>query len=105
MQRLKCIVEYDGTNFVGWQRQINGKSVQETIEDAIEKLAEKKITIFGAGRTDTGVHAVHQVFHFDFDKDIDTKKITDALNFYLKNWKKRDPIIPGIDIYESFLLL
>jgi len=85
MQRLKCIVEYDGTNFVGWQRQINGKSVQETIEDAIEKLAEKKITIFGAGRTDAGVHAVHQVFHFDFDKDIDTKKITEALNFHLKN--------------------
>ena len=85
MQRLKCIVEYDGTHFVGWQRQINGKSVQETIEDAIEKLAEKKTIIFGAGRTDTGVHAVHQVFHFDFDKDIDVKKITDALNFHLKN--------------------
>jgi tRNA pseudouridine38-40 synthase len=85
MQRLKCIVEYDGTHFVGWQRQINGKSVQETIENAIEKLAEKKITIFGAGRTDAGVHAVRQVFHFDFDKDIDAKKITDALNFHLKN--------------------
>ena len=85
MQRLKCIAEYDGTHFVGWQRQINGKSVQETIEDAIEKLAEKKITIFGAGRTDAGVHAVHQVFHFDFDKDIDAKKITEALNFHLKN--------------------
>jgi tRNA pseudouridine38-40 synthase len=85
MQRLKCIVEYDGTHFVGWQRQINGKSVQETIEDAIEKLAEKKTTIFGAGRTDAGVHAVHQVFHFDFDKDIDAKKITEALNFHLKD--------------------
>jgi tRNA pseudouridine38-40 synthase len=85
MQRLKCIVEYDGTHFVGWQRQINGKTVQETIEDAIEKLAEKKTTIFGAGRTDAGVHAVHQVFHFDFNKDIDAKKITEALNFHLKN--------------------
>jgi tRNA pseudouridine38-40 synthase len=85
MIRLKCTVEYDGTHFVGWQRQLNGKSVQQTIEEAIEKLAEKKITIFGAGRTDTGVHAVHQVFHFDFDKDIDAKKISDALNFHLKN--------------------
>ena len=85
MQRLKCIAEYDGTHFVGWQRQINGKSVQETIEDAIEKLAEQRITIFGAGRTDAGVHAVHQVFHFDFDKDIDAIKITEALNFHLKN--------------------
>jgi len=85
MPRLKCIVEYDGTHFVGWQRQLNGRSVQEAIEQAIEKVAEKKITIFGAGRTDAGVHAVHQVFHFDFNKDIDAKKITDALNFHLKN--------------------
>ena len=79
MPRLKCIVEYDGTHFVGWQRQLNGRSVQEAIEQAIEKVAEKKITIFGAGRTDAGVHAVHQVFHFDFNKDIDAKKITLSL--------------------------
>ncbi len=58
MPRLKCIVEYDGTHFVGWQRQLNGRSVQEAIEQAIEKIAEKKTTIFGAGRTDTGVHAI-----------------------------------------------
>jgi Pseudouridylate synthase len=43
MPRLKCIVEYDGTHFVGWQRQLNGRSVQEAIEQAIEKIAEKKI--------------------------------------------------------------
>ena len=85
MPRLKCIVEYDGTKFAGWQRQLNGRSVQEAIEQAIERIAEKKIVIFGAGRTDAGVHAVHQVFHFDFNKDIDVKKITDALNFHLKN--------------------
>ena len=85
MPRLKCIVEYDGTKFAGWQRQLNGRSVQEAIEQAIERIAEKKIVIFGAGRTDAGVHAVHQVFHFDFNKDIDAKKITDALNFHLKN--------------------
>ena len=46
MPRLKCIVEYDGTHFVGWQRQLNGRSVQEAIEQAIEKIAEKKITVF-----------------------------------------------------------
>jgi tRNA pseudouridine38-40 synthase len=86
MTRFKCIVEYDGTNFVGWQRQINGKSVQETIEQAIAKIAEKKITIHGAGRTDAGVHAVHQVFHFDFDKQMSESKITDALNAHLKQY-------------------
>ncbi len=63
MPRLKCIVEYDGTQFVGWQRQLNGRSIQEAIEEALEKVAEKKITIYGAGRTDAGVHAVHQVYH------------------------------------------
>jgi tRNA pseudouridine(38-40) synthase len=47
MPRLKCIVEYDGTHFVGWQRQLNGRSVQEAIEQAIEKIAEKKIKILG----------------------------------------------------------
>jgi tRNA pseudouridine38-40 synthase len=62
MPRLKCIVEYDGTHFVGWQRQLNGRSIQEAIEQAIEKIAEKKITIFGAGRTDAGVHAVYIKF-------------------------------------------
>ena len=46
MPRLKCIVEYDGTHFVGWQRQLNGRSIQEAIEQAIEKIAEKKTIIF-----------------------------------------------------------
>jgi tRNA pseudouridine38-40 synthase len=50
MPRLKCIVEYDGTHFVGWQRQLNGRSIQEAIEQAIEKIAEKKDNNFRSGK-------------------------------------------------------
>ena len=65
MKRYKCMVEYDGTAFVGWQRQVNGYSVQEAIEQSLENIFQEKIRIYGSGRTDTGVHAKEQVIHFD----------------------------------------
>ena len=61
--RYKIIIEYDGTPFVGWQRQDNGLSVQECIETAIESMFQEKPVLFGAGRTDAGVHATGQVAH------------------------------------------
>ncbi len=64
--RFKLTVEYDGTDFVGWQRQANGPSVQATIEDALTEMhGGAATTIRGAGRTDAGVHALGQVAHFD----------------------------------------
>jgi tRNA pseudouridine38-40 synthase len=59
-------IAYDGTPFHGWQRQRNGSSVQETIEDCISKILRQPIEITGAGRTDTGVHALQTFAHFDF---------------------------------------
>jgi len=59
---LKCVVRYDGTDFVGWQRQDNGPSVQQAIEEALETIACRPVPIQGAGRTDAGVHALGQVF-------------------------------------------
>ena len=56
--RYKIIIEYDGTPFVGWQKQENGRSIQESIESAIKKIFEEEVVIFGAGRTDAGVHAI-----------------------------------------------
>ena len=56
-------IEYDGTSFVGWQYQINGKSIQEEIEKALSKLLSEKIRVIGAGRTDSGVHALNQIIH------------------------------------------
>ena len=84
MKRYKCMVEYDGTAFVGWQRQVNGYSVQEAIEQSLENIFQEKIRIHGSGRTDTGVHAKEQVIHFDLTTELEEGKITSALNHYLK---------------------
>tara|TARA_B100000963_G_C22596877_1_gene658299 strand:+ start:510 stop:1292 length:783 start_codon:yes stop_codon:yes gene_type:complete len=85
MHNYKIIIEYDGTNFVGWQRQENGISIQQLIEDSICKLSNnKKITIHGAGRTDAGVHAKGQVASFELENFINTNTIRDGLNHYLR---------------------
>ena len=68
MPRFKLDLEYDGAPFVGWQRQENGLSVQEAIETALESLSGERVRIRGAGRTDTGVHALGQVAHADLSK-------------------------------------
>ena len=79
-------IEYEGTNFVGWQSQKNGKSIQDSIEKALKKVLGSKIKIIGAGRTDKGVHAYSQVANFKLKKKIDNKKIfLDSVNFFLKN--------------------
>lgn len=77
------VIEYDGTNYVGWQRQDNGLSVQQVIEDALFKLENRKITIFGAGRTDAGVHALGQVAHIDEKLSVPAQRLNFALNMYL----------------------
>jgi len=82
--RWKLIIEYDGGKFVGWQRQDNGKSVQQTIEEAVFGFAQEQVNVFGAGRTDSGVHALGQVAHFDLVRDADPETVRDALNFHLK---------------------
>ena len=84
MHNYKITIEYDGTNFVGWQRQENGLSIQQLIEESIQKLTNKKTTIFGAGRTDAGVHAKGQVASFELDNNLDTDTIRDGLNHHLR---------------------
>ena len=64
MPRLKCIVEYDGTHFVGWQRQLNGRSVQEAIEQAIERVAEKKNNNFWCRKNRHGCSCGSSSFSF-----------------------------------------
>jgi len=84
MYNYKIIVEYDGTNFVGWQQQENGQSIQATLQEAAFKLSGEKVTIFGAGRTDAGVHAYGQVASFTINKKIETDVIRDGLNQHLR---------------------
>ena len=84
MFNYKITIEYDGTNYVGWQRQDNGISIQEAIEIAISKLTGEKVSIFGAGRTDAGVHALGQVANFNLKKNFKIENIRDGLNQYLR---------------------
>ena len=84
MPRFKLTLEYDGTPFVGWQRQENGLSVQEVIETALEALSGERVRIRGAGRTDTGVHALGQVAHADLAKDWRTDVLRDGLNAQMR---------------------
>ena len=63
--RFALVCEYDGTDFVGWQAQANGRSVQAALTEAVSSVADEPVEIFGAGRTDAGVHAETQVAHFD----------------------------------------
>ena len=84
MPRYKLTVEYDGGPFVGWQRQENGPSVQAALEAAARKLDPQASEVYGAGRTDSGVHAYGQVAHLDLDKDLPADTVRDALNHHLK---------------------
>ena len=84
MHNHKIVIEYDGTNFVGWQQQQNGQSIQSALQEALLKLIGEKITIFGAGRTDAGVHAYGQVASFTLNKKIETDVIRDGLNQHLR---------------------
>ena len=85
MPRYKIKIEYDGTKFVGWQYQKNGLSIQEIIQKAIFKFSGEKIIIFGAGRTDAGVHATGQIAHFDLKKKIKKKNFILGVNQYIGN--------------------
>ena len=79
-------VEYDGTDYSGWQYQKNSKSIQEKIEKALSKILKLKIKIIGAGRTDKGVHAHGQYANFKIDRKIENRKrFLNSLNFFLNN--------------------
>lgn len=82
MQRWKLTIEYDGTHFVGWQRQDEGFSVQQVLEEAAFKLCGQEIRLHVAGRTDSGVHALGQVAHMDLEKDYTPTAVRNALNVH-----------------------
>ena len=67
LPRWKCAVAYDGTSFTGWQSQLGGQAVQDMIEQRLAAIFGRELRIHGSGRTDAGVHARGQVFHFDAD--------------------------------------
>ena len=99
MRRFKCIVSYDGTNYIGWQSQSRGNSIQEAIEAVLKRISNEKINAVAAGRTDAKVHAVGQVFHFNTTFYLNEDQWLKAINGYLPN----DIIIRELkEVGESF---
>src|SRR4029453_8368689 len=79
MPRVRLTLEYDGTDFVGWQRQPNGRSVQEVLEKALKELLGATVTAAAAGRTDAGVHALGQVVAFDAPRSLPGRGVVRGL--------------------------
>jgi len=102
MARYKLTIEYDGTPYVGWQRQNNGHAVQSAIEKAGLKFCGHEITVRGAGRTDAGVHARGQVAHVDFEKQWPAQTVCDAINAYLGRADERVVIIKAEAVVDTF---
>ena len=83
MARFRISLAYEGTDFVGWQRQPAGTSVQGLLEDALRELDARDVTVIGAGRTDAGVHALEQVAAFTLEREIAPETLVRALNVRL----------------------
>lgn len=84
MTRFRLIIEYDGAPYMGWQRQPHGPSIQQAIEDAINAITGEETLVYGAGRTDSGVHALAMAAHVDVEKDIDAFRLGEAINAKLR---------------------
>jgi tRNA pseudouridine38-40 synthase len=80
MTRWRLTIEYDGGPFMGWQRQDHGPSVQQAIEDALERMTGTPARLHCAGRTDSGVHALAMSAHVDLDRDVTALRLRDAIN-------------------------
>lgn len=83
MTTFKLVLEYDGTHYSGWQRQLNVPTIQAALEDALAAIAQTRLTVVGAGRTDAGVHALGQVASFRTDRGLSQREWLRALNAHL----------------------
>jgi pseudouridylate synthase I len=102
MPRYRMTVEYDGTPYVGWQRQENGMSVQEALETAVLSLTGETVSIRGAGRTDSGVHALGQVVHVDLGRSWEGYKLRNALNAHLALAGQAVAVLDAVRVDETF---
>lgn len=100
--RYKITVEYDGTGLLGWQKQLDGNSAQEFLEKAVALFSQQTTDVYGAGRTDAGVHALAQVAHFDLDRQVDPFRLSEALNFHLRNMGAPVAVLAAEAVDDSF---
>lgn len=83
MKNIKLVLEYDGSNYLGWQKQNNGNTIQQTVEKAIYKLTKEEVDLIGCSRTDSKVHAREYVCNFKTNSTVPPEKFREALNYYL----------------------
>jgi tRNA pseudouridine38-40 synthase len=83
VNNIKLVIEYDGTNYAGWQQQKNGITIHETLSKAIERVVNENVKLHGSGRTDAGTHAVGQVANFKTKSNIPGYNLVQAINTYL----------------------
>lgn len=102
MPRFRLTIEYDGSAYVGWQRQENGPSVQGAVEKAILSLTSETVSIRGAGRTDSGVHARGQVAHADLTRGWEPRILRNALNAHLGQAGEQVAIIDAQAVGPDF---
>ena len=103
MPRFKLTVEYDGRPFVGWQRQANGPSVQQALEEAVTAFSGETVEVAGAGRTDAGVHATGQVAHLDLTKErFDANTVMQAVNAHLRLKSAAIAVLDCITVPDDF---
>ena len=101
--RVKCIVSYDGSQFHGFQVQPTLRTVQGEIQDALKKITQEDIIIHGSGRTDAGVHAISQVFHFDTSKHLPEKQWKRAINHFMpRDIYIKDSFIVDEDFHSRY---
>lgn len=99
MRKIKLTIAYDGTNYAGWQRQLNAVTVEEVVTKAVASVFQKNIEVVGASRTDSGVHAIGQVATIDIDSELPLNKIIGGINAYLPE----DVLVHNIEeVDESF---
>ncbi|MCA0028829.1 MULTISPECIES: tRNA pseudouridine(38-40) synthase TruA [unclassified Mesorhizobium] len=102
MPRFRLDIEYDGSLFAGWQHQADQPSVQQAIEQAIEKFCGQQVRLRAAGRTDAGVHATAQVAHVDLAKAWPDDKVRDAVNAHLQGAGNRIAILKATTVVDGF---
>jgi len=102
MPRFKLLIEYDGTPYVGWQRQANGRAVQQAVEEALGAFCGEEPRVQGAGRTDAGVHATGQVASVMLARDWRTDRVRDALNAHLTLMEERISILAVERMEDGF---
>ncbi len=98
-RNIKLTIEYEGTNYSGWQSQQNASTIQDKITEAIASVTGQRVNLIGAGRTDTGVHALGQVANFNIEHNIETERFRDAINYYLPDDIR---IVESVQVDDEF---